>query len=942
MNTLKLRIFDLKPLDHEEEIELHWINCYEKVQKQITSHPKNQREEILRSEINKSTQYEQTVYCALLFILISMPESFDQIVRISREFSLFEVEQVELLLLELMRQIRGSDTSEENIKLNTDLLDILVNVNEKWLFAPKNQMLVSVSCYTFLRLITDHHSNQRFHSLATKETNYILKLFKNKKKECYSIGRDLIRLLQNLHTNRAFKPIWDELLTLKPNSDHEYFIDDILNIPTPRIYLQSRITPKMETQLLYLLQHVNLGNQRRYQLWFSNNFLSVQSQIGNKIQNVREGVAVDIARFLLSTFNNKEIKFQYGMTTRWALIGWLLTSIKSHSTETRLKCALFYDLFFFTPGRDNLQVIEPTIELMIISIVKYRNITENLMKFVNNCEQWDPRPKKQTVINISRAFNYLIKSKIISFEKLSSLYKEETLDQNIRETFLEKFRNFFGVQGSNERKRKKPETKNLNLIKSGNSINNNNTIEKNLNNKTNQNNNNDNNNNTVNNIFFKNNKSSNNNNNVNKQNNNLNNYVETFDKKRTKFNQKKLSSANDEQNSLENKFKNSVKKVQVELSNETTKIFGSLILEIRTRLKNQQSNVIDSIDKLLKLLILNYNKIKNKKINEEIIKFIVIEVSNNGNGNKKEEENSFQIIFEHILKILFRDQILLKSRNIVQSILKQMFSYEIRVSIIAFVYYMKNRGRLTEYFQLFNSNDKILVTHFQKASQKYPKFVSESLIQCLEMNTPKINILFVGNLEVISFIISNFGPFEIDQLVKKLQLKRIRLLHSGSKFSNLKKLIQKSLDNFDFFEQSNFFKLLVAEFSYRKMDIKNVVHLILIILQSVIKPNQFHKYNQLSNCLTNLLKEIEPDPALILLLLTFSPASSNSNMEMYNETDFVNISLLHWFKINQKKIDSIILNLQNNQEIKKNKNYLNLQNRLNSFIQIKSSFVKNF
>lgn len=88
--------------------------------------------------------------------------------------------------------------------------------------------------------------------------------------DCIAIGRDLIRLLQDVAKIPEFEELWRDLLN-KPSSLAPTFngISHLATIRTPRIYLLSRISPDMETQIMFVLKNVKMGNQKRYQLWFA-------------------------------------------------------------------------------------------------------------------------------------------------------------------------------------------------------------------------------------------------------------------------------------------------------------------------------------------------------------------------------------------------------------------------------------------------------------------------------------------------------------------------------------------------------------------------------------------------------------------------------------------------------------------------------------------------
>ena len=65
------------------------------------------------------------------------------------------------------------------------------------------------------------------------------------------IGRDLVRLLQDVARLPEFREFWKDLLS-KPQALAPNFggINQLLAIRTPRIYIQSRVTPEIESQLM--------------------------------------------------------------------------------------------------------------------------------------------------------------------------------------------------------------------------------------------------------------------------------------------------------------------------------------------------------------------------------------------------------------------------------------------------------------------------------------------------------------------------------------------------------------------------------------------------------------------------------------------------------------------------------------------------------------------
>lgn len=122
--------------------------------------------------------------------------------------------------------------------------------------------------YTFLRVIVDH-TGQIFHSLRQREAEFIASLMRDKWSECQVIGRDLVRLLQNVARLTEFESLWRDIM-LNPSALSPQFtgLQQLLMTRTSRKFLISRLTPDMENKLIFLTTKVKFGQHKRYQDWF--------------------------------------------------------------------------------------------------------------------------------------------------------------------------------------------------------------------------------------------------------------------------------------------------------------------------------------------------------------------------------------------------------------------------------------------------------------------------------------------------------------------------------------------------------------------------------------------------------------------------------------------------------------------------------------------------
>lgn len=74
------------------------------------------------------------------------------------------------------------------------------------------------------------------------------------------IGRDFVRLLQNVARIPEFDQLWkDILLNPKVLSPQFTGVLQLLQTRTSRRFLQSRLTPEMERKLVFLTSQVNIS-----------------------------------------------------------------------------------------------------------------------------------------------------------------------------------------------------------------------------------------------------------------------------------------------------------------------------------------------------------------------------------------------------------------------------------------------------------------------------------------------------------------------------------------------------------------------------------------------------------------------------------------------------------------------------------------------------------
>ncbi|KAK9735954.1 hypothetical protein RND81_04G240700 [Saponaria officinalis] len=313
------------------------------------------------------------------------------------------------LFVSILRRIVGGDFSDGNLWLSCEVVNLL---SLKWgSILDEAPFVLGYGLYTYLRLLSDHYRlsrSSRSTELKQKEIGFCVRVLREQFRLCVGIGRDLIRVLQDLVHIPEFRAIWRDLLMNPSSFGVSNFLDisEIYRIRTSSRYFLLRITPEMETQLRFLLTHVKLGAQRRHQAWFARKFL-----FGPE----RESIISDIVRFVCCAHHPSNEVLQSEVIPRWAVIGWLLKSCTKKYVEANVKLALFYDWLFFDEKVDNFMNVEPAMLLMVNSIPKYVDLTNSLLEFLLLLvENYDIDRKNVVLKGVSSALSMLVRKGVIA------------------------------------------------------------------------------------------------------------------------------------------------------------------------------------------------------------------------------------------------------------------------------------------------------------------------------------------------------------------------------------------------------------------------------------------------------------------------------------------------------------------------------------------------
>ncbi|XP_013140527.1 PREDICTED: integrator complex subunit 3 homolog [Papilio polytes] len=353
----------------------------------------------------------------------------NQLLWLIKEMMRNSVTGVDNVCWNLMRYASGGDITPKNIYLVESLLDIYIE-NKAWL--EKFPVLICMVVYTYLRLIEDHNVPHLM-TLRQKEVNFVITLIREHFTDVLSLGRDLVRLLQNVARIPEFHQLWQDILT-NPRSLCPNFTSvlQILNTRTSRRYLQSRITPDMERKLVFLTSQVRFGHHKKYQEWFQRQYLATPES-----QSLRS----DMIRFIVGVIHPTNELLCSDIIPRWAVIGWLLTTCTSNVAASNAKLALFYDWLFYDPDKDNIMNIEPAILVMHHSMRSHPAVTATLLDFLCRIiPNYYPPFSDKVRQGIFNSLQQIIEKRVLP--NLQPLFDSPKLDRELRTTVRETFKEF--------------------------------------------------------------------------------------------------------------------------------------------------------------------------------------------------------------------------------------------------------------------------------------------------------------------------------------------------------------------------------------------------------------------------------------------------------------------------------------------------------------------
>lgn len=239
-------------------------------------------------------------------------------------------------------------------------------------------------------------------------------IWKRKKDYCFTIGRDLVRLISALAEVNGVEEVWNDLFS-EPNDGSPPTYFSLLATPTHPKYHAMTLPPILESKLAFIIENSPQQSFPRYLKWILENFSSA--------------LIPDMVRFIVTYLPTRET------CPRWQIIAFFLNSTTDHLIQANIKQALVYDCLFFSPG-DQMYTVEPALSFIKYSLVKYPHIAEEMLEFIlTSAELYDKRSTPNIMKNLKEVMNIGYVNGI--FPSFESLGKNEKIDELLRSRIIE-------------------------------------------------------------------------------------------------------------------------------------------------------------------------------------------------------------------------------------------------------------------------------------------------------------------------------------------------------------------------------------------------------------------------------------------------------------------------------------------------------------------------
>lgn len=229
-------------------------------------------------------------------------------------------------------------------------------------------------------------------------------------------GRELFRAMQEVIKVPELNFLFSELRKEDESGGGPYYRKMLYNmykekdtLPGGLIIMQ--IPPFIEQYTIFVLNTSSKQNFNKHLGWMLDKL-----DIGKS--TISEYVLVDFVRYILICTDNVHSGHSGEKVQRWYVLGWILMFLKSDVFKMLAKQALFIDWLYYKGESGWFKVFEPVWQLIINSITKYKELSEEMLDFLLLfSKEYDPTDNEGEQ-NVSRVFELFKHRNVTTLENL--------------------------------------------------------------------------------------------------------------------------------------------------------------------------------------------------------------------------------------------------------------------------------------------------------------------------------------------------------------------------------------------------------------------------------------------------------------------------------------------------------------------------------------------
>ena len=337
-----------------------------------------------------------------------------------------------IIFIKILRLLTETHIYQHKYNISSD-----DNLNEK-----TNEIIANI-INTYQKINFNEKIKKLISDIYDTQILILTKIYKEKKQDVLSIGRELIRHIISISKSNIeiintiksdLKQNYETILSISNSSPHGTNVFTIINIP-----------PLMERMLTYILTSIKKSSvtYSYYINWLFREF-KIESSIGNTL-------LVDITRYMMTNYIYlQRYKLEEDYVPRWLILGYLLKHIKNHIISSEIKQTIFLDLILFDKAKDSYFLIEPSLSCIIVNLKDYPAISEELIEYLEHyVKHFDDKNVQKRINSVCDAF-HLFEQKDRSNNDLDKIIRNCKMEERFKNSFLNLIKNENWLKENND------------------------------------------------------------------------------------------------------------------------------------------------------------------------------------------------------------------------------------------------------------------------------------------------------------------------------------------------------------------------------------------------------------------------------------------------------------------------------------------------------------